>query len=337
MSDGPVRLALVGTGIAARILHAPALVALGDRFEVVAVANRTPEKAEAFRRELFPGARVYRTLDEVLADPRVEAVDLLLPIAQTAAAAVATIRAGKHLITEKPVAASTREGEEVLAAAAGAKAVAAVAENYRFQPRFRTVRAILGAGDIGAPRLITWSLLWSMTPENPYAKTDWRAAPAFPGGFVLDGGVHAAAVLNLVAGPARSAQAIATRLHSVDGLDNTVSAGIEFASGTIAHLLMTWGARDKEPDMLRVFGDEGEILAASDRIEVRTPAGTREHPVDPGADGYREEFEDFYEAIRAQRPPGVTIADAFDDMAVIEAILASAASGHREPVRTARR
>lgn len=337
MTDGPVRIALVGTGIAARILHAPALATLADRFEVVAVANRNPEKAEAFRREFFPGARVYRTLDEVLSDPQVEAVDLLLPITQTAQAVIATMRAGKHLLTEKPIASGTREAEGVLRAAQGVATIVAVAENYRFQPRFLQVKAILASGEIGTPRLITWTLLWSMTPGNPYAQTDWRAAPAFRGGFVLDGGVHAAAALNLITGPAESVQAMATRFKSVDGLDNTVSAGVRFTSGVLAHLLMTWGAPGKEPDVLRVFGDEGDLSARSDRIEIRGLRGTHVVPVDPDADGYVQEFADFHAAVRGARPAGATLADAFDDVAIIEAMLASAASGQRERIRIAPR
>lgn len=73
-----IKLDIVGTGIAARDLHLPGLLELKDKFEVVALYNRTKEKAVKFSKYLNNNPKIYNSYDELL--DNVEAVDLVLPV-----------------------------------------------------------------------------------------------------------------------------------------------------------------------------------------------------------------------------------------------------------------
>ena len=105
----PLRLALVGTGIAARELHWPALHQLSDLYQIVAVCNRTRPKAEAFAGLIgLDLANVTTEYAQILARPDVDVVSLLVPPQANRMMAEAAAAAGKHVIVEKPIATSMR-------------------------------------------------------------------------------------------------------------------------------------------------------------------------------------------------------------------------------------
>src|SRR5215470_566375 len=100
----PIRIALLGSGIFAHEAHAPALRQLAEDFEVAAIYSRSSEHAAALA-VTFPGpVALYTDLSELLAREDIEAVDSVLPIAAQPAAVEAALRAGKHVISEKPAA-----------------------------------------------------------------------------------------------------------------------------------------------------------------------------------------------------------------------------------------
>src|SRR5512140_1581044 len=109
-----LRLGIIGCGIAARKLHLPALSALSDRYEIVAVCNHTKPKAVSFSR-LAGGVPYDLDYRKLLQRPDVEAVDIVLPIDLNHRVTRDALAAGKHVILEKPLAANLREGKEMLA------------------------------------------------------------------------------------------------------------------------------------------------------------------------------------------------------------------------------
>lgn len=98
----PIRLALVGAGVFAQNAHLPALLALQDRIEIIAVYSRTHASAAALAQRIGAEVEVYTDLAALLTRPDLDAVDLLLPIPIQAGFVEAALRAGKHVISEKP-------------------------------------------------------------------------------------------------------------------------------------------------------------------------------------------------------------------------------------------
>ena len=94
---------LVGAGLFAREAHVPAMQALGDTFEIVAIHSRTRAKADALAAEIAqtaPAPDVVDDLETLLARDDVEAVDLVLPIQTLPAVIRQALTAGKHVISE---------------------------------------------------------------------------------------------------------------------------------------------------------------------------------------------------------------------------------------------
>ena len=108
-----VKLGIIGTGIAARILHWPALKQLQNKIEIVQVCNHTEKKAKDFAK--LVGSVTY-TLNykEILNNPDIDAVDIILPIELNHKMAKEALDAGKHIIMEKPIAVNMKEAANII-------------------------------------------------------------------------------------------------------------------------------------------------------------------------------------------------------------------------------
>ena len=186
----PINLGIIGTGIAARDLHWPALRRMPEKFTIKAVCNHTEEKAKEFSRMVggVPYVTDYRQLLEM---PEIDAVDITLPIELNYEVVKAAMQAGKDLIVEKPLAASLPQAEELVELEKDFARVAMVAEQFRYRSRFQRIKTLLGEGRIGEPEAVFWNGFTRTDPTNKYAQTKWRLHHQYPGGFVTDGGVRA--------------------------------------------------------------------------------------------------------------------------------------------------
>ncbi len=125
------------------------------------------------------GVAAYQDLAEVLADERVSVVHICTPNATHAPFATAALRAGKHVICEKPLGISLAEAERMCAVAVESGLVAAVPFVYRYHPVVREIRARRQAGEFGAWNLLHGSYLqdWMLSPEA----SSWRVDPELGG------------------------------------------------------------------------------------------------------------------------------------------------------------
>src|SRR5512138_1541384 len=143
-SSRPVRLGIIGTGLAARKLHWPALSKMPDRFEVVALANRTRSTAEGFA--AFAGLSMdgyAADYHDMLRRDDVEAVLVGVPIPQLFPVARDCLQAGKHVICEKPPGGDLFEGWEfVTEVRRHPDLVFVMAENVFYHDEFRLARSL---------------------------------------------------------------------------------------------------------------------------------------------------------------------------------------------------
>jgi predicted dehydrogenase len=328
-SHSPIRLAIVGAGIFARDAHLPAILSLGDAFEIVAVCTRQPSTAGPLLDLLPRPVEVVADLSAVLAREDVEAVDLVLPIDVMAPAVEQALAAGKHIISEKPMAPDVATGRRLLAQyAATSGQVWMVAENWRCETAFVVAEEIIRRGEIGRLRLCSWSVPVSMTADNKYYRTDWRRSGTWPGGFLLDGGVHYAAVLRLLVGEIASVSAVTAQFRPDLPPADTLSAVIQFENSAVGAYNTTFAAGAPWPSWLHIVGDQGAIQVRDGELIV-TSAGTTRQIAVPATQGVRSEFAAFAAAVRQGRPHVNSPAEGLRDVAVIEAMLRSAATGQR--------
>lgn len=328
----PIRLALIGAGIFARDTHLPALAALGDLFRVTAVYSRTLANAEALAAALPTPAVAYDDLDAVLARDDVDAVNIVLPIPQLPDAVRRALDAGKHVISEKPVAPDVATGRALLEHyASHADRVWMVAENYRYEPTYLRAAEIVASGAIGRPGVVVWPIHIDMTPNNKYYHTAWRRTGAFPGGFLLDGGVHHAAALRLILGEIASVSAVIRATRSDLPPWDTLQAILDFASGASGVYSLTYAHGAPWSTTLDILGDVGALRVSLGALELISGGATQRIEL-PAPRGVEEELRAFGAAIRDGAPHRNPPAQALQDVAVIEALLRAAETGARTDV-----
>jgi predicted dehydrogenase len=151
-----MRIGVIGLGLIAQVMHLPLLRQLSDRFEVTHLCDLSPGLTAAIARD-YPGARASSDWQAVCDDPAVDAVLLLIPHGGHAPVALAALRAGKHVLCEKPLCVSQAEARELSAAAQAPDRVLQVGYMKMYDPIIERARAELGK--IGPVRLIRVTVL----------------------------------------------------------------------------------------------------------------------------------------------------------------------------------
>ena len=164
--DRPICTAVIGTGFIGMI-HIDALRRLG--VEIVGVLGSSPERGR--RRAAESGLPpAYASLDELLADQRVDVVHITSPNSRHVEHARAVIAAGKHVVCEKPLAINSTDASELLVLAKAAGVVHCVDFNQRFYAQAQEMSARVRDGSIGDVRLVSGSYLQDWLLEA----TDWN-------------------------------------------------------------------------------------------------------------------------------------------------------------------
>jgi len=178
-------VAVVGVGFVGRA-HIDALRRLG--VPIAGILGSTPDHGRQSAAAL--GLRAYSSLDELAAAPDVRAVHLCTPNHLHFEQAGRLMRAGKHVLCEKPLALDSRESATLIKLAQETGTVGAVAYNLRYYPLCQEARARIATGQIGEPRLIHGSFLqdWLLHPSD----WNWRLDPKLGGELraVSDIGTH---------------------------------------------------------------------------------------------------------------------------------------------------
>ena len=326
----PLRIALVGAGIFARDAHLPALLALRDQFEIVAIFSRTHERAAALAAQLEKPPDIYTDLAALLARDDVEAVDILLPIEQLPQAVEMALAAGKHVISEKPIAPTVAEGKRLLSIYERHQdQVWMVAENWRYEASFLQAANVLD--EIGKPLLCHWALHIPITPANKYYHTSWRRSPDFPGGFLMDGGVHHIAALRQILGEIRLVSAFSAQMHDDLPPADTLTASLKFDSGLIGSYSISYAAGAGVPNLLWILGEHCALRVDRGILEIVVNGQARQIPFEDNK-SINEELLAFARAVREGTPHRNTPQEAAQDVAVIEAMLRSAETGKTEQV-----
>jgi D-xylose 1-dehydrogenase (NADP+, D-xylono-1,5-lactone-forming) len=290
--------------------------------EFVAVASRSPERAEAYAAEKgIP--RAHGSYEALLADPDVDAVYVGLPNALHVPWTIRALRAGKHVLCEKPMSRRPAEVEEAFAVAEEQGLVLAEAFMWRHHPQLARARELVGSGAIGRLRLIRASFSFVLTDE-----LDVRLQRDLDGGALMDVGCYCVSGARALVGT-EPERVQAEQVLGGDGVDVALAGVMRFGDGVLATVdcALTSGPRSE----LEAIGDAGSLLLRDPWhgwepvVEHRRADGVERIEV-AKANSYALELEDFEAAVRGERRPLLDRADALGQARAIAALYASAES-----------
>lgn len=320
-----INIGIIGCGIIAREAHTPALKRLTDRIAVTALCNHTRPKAEALAEEFGLGEEsIWQDWKGMLEQAPVDAVLICLPIELNYPVSRAAAAAGKHVLCEKPIGQSMEETRAAVEIPAEYGVTYMVAEDIHYVPAFARAAELVKAGAVGRLCAINWNVLHFLDLSDKYARTAWRTKHIYPGGYVLDGGVHFVHVLQMIAGKVTSVKGETLSMEPALGKVDTAFALLRHESGALSSLNMGWRTRDESSGRLRIFGSQGSLLVSDSEIIRISADGKSENMPFENEDDYYLQLVDFHRAVTTGRPPGVSAESCAHDVEVILAILDSA-------------
>jgi len=318
-----IKLGIIGAGIAANKLHLPALKKLSEEFEIVAVCSHTEEKAKVFA-EKNGNIPYYTDYKKLLKDKELDAVDIVLPIDLNYKVVKAALKAGKHVIVEKPIAANIKDADKMLLLQKKYNNVMMVAENYRYKNLFKKTKEILESGRLGKPYAAQWNLFQQMTTANEYGATKWRQKNVYPGGFITDGGVHHIAALRMLFGEASSVYSSADCINPAIGTMDTLNSIITFKNGIKVNYNSYFSAVSSYENRILIFCSNGTIEIKENTLQVKN-ADSSVDVEDFGTEtGFTDEFRNFYTAITTGAKVIGSFDEAYKDFYLIMKLIKSA-------------
>ncbi len=333
---------LIGLGQINRA-HVLAYQEARERAAVVAVCDVDAAVAAARASEL--GCAAYTDYRELLRDRRVAAVDITLPHNLHYEVARAALDAGKHVIVEKPLAATSQQCRELIELAERAGLTLTVAENTRFVTAYIEADRLLRRGVLGEPRLIR-TLIYGSEVERLRDARLWKGRlDGSGGGTIVDAGPHSFYLLKWLCGEIEGVQAFQARLVAESEVEDHAVVGGRLKNGALFTTEYTFTAEIPWGERCEIYGSAGSLII--DQL-CNPPAlhyrGARDYTPQPLAAVLYEPMrwklasivagvQDFIAAIHDGRPPAVDPWDGYYALKVVEAAYASvAASGKMVPV-----
>jgi predicted dehydrogenase len=228
----PVRWGVLGAANFAREHMAPAIHAAKGA-ELAALATSDPAKAEGFR-AFAPGIAVHDSYEALLADPTIDAVYIPLPNHMHVEWTLKTLAAGKHVLTEKPIALKAREIDQIIAARDRTGLLAAEAYMIVHHPQWHRAKEWFEAGEIGDLVHADVAFSFNLTDGG-----NIRMKPETGGGSLRDIGVYTFGCARFVTGA--EPVDISARIHRESGVDvfAQVAAVMEGPRGRFTYGSMT--------------------------------------------------------------------------------------------------
>ncbi|MBM7050333.1 MULTISPECIES: aldo/keto reductase [Rhizobium] len=257
--DATIRWGIIGPGRIAQTFADG--IAHSRSGKLVAIASRNPEKPGLG--DNFPGARIVSGYEALLADKEIDAVYIATPHTGHAEWAIKAIRAGKHVLVEKPIALSAYDAETIYYEAKKAGVFAGEAFMYRVHPQTAKLIELVKSGAIGELRIIHSSFGFNMGTVKPEHRL---FANDTAGGGILDVGGYPVSMARLIAGaadgkPFLDPNKVSGVAHlGQTGVDEWASAVLKFPNNVIAEVSCSIMAN--QDNTLRIIGSEGRIEVA---------------------------------------------------------------------------
>jgi len=263
MSDSPdfivgrkIRVALVGCGrIAQR--HLEAIAAHRERLELAAVcdADRAALEAAVAR----TGVRGFASLGALLSQSDADVVVLCTPSGQHSAQTVQIAAAGRHVITEKPMATRWADGKRMVEACDAANVRLFVVKQNRRNATLQLLKQAVDQKRFGRIYMVNLNVFWSR-PQSYYDGAKWRGTWEFDGGALMNQASHYVDLVDWLIGPVESVQAYTATLARNIQVEDTAVVGIRWRSGALGSINATMLAYPKNYEgSITVLGETGTV------------------------------------------------------------------------------
>lgn len=282
-----MRLAVVGLGFMGGV-HVKAIASLPQVELAAVVSRRAPE---------WP-AKHYTRLEDALADPEIDAVDLCLPTDMHESAAIAALASGKHVLVEKPMALSVESCHRMIAAAERAQRILMVAHVLRFFPAYRVLQRAVAKGELGSIRSATFRRRCAQPGWS-----EWITDKSRSGGGGFDLLIHDVDMALRLFGAPRAISAIGYE-DAAKGVD-VISARFYY-DGFVAEISGGWMGAGGFPFAMEftVLGDGGVLEFNSESRPLKRYGGGEEVSLE-SMDGYAAEIAYFTECCRTGEQPSL--------------------------------
>jgi predicted dehydrogenase len=325
VNDAKIRAAVIGYGGAFNMgkHHADWMIAAGMDF--VAACDSDPNRTAAAERE-FPGIRTYNDYRELLADPKVDLVVIILPHNLHNEVSIEASRAGKHVVVEKPMCLSVKEADEMIAAATEAGKMLTIFHNRRWDADYMQIREIIDQGLIGD---IVHLELHNGGFSHP--GDWWRSNKQISGGILFDWGVHMVDwTVNIIGSEVKG---VFGNLYKGvwPGVTNEDHGQmlLKFANGAVADIQISQLSSVPKTKW-RILGTKGGITAdwgTALTVKVDHEGHLASFDIPLRKDHWQGYYDNIAGALMRGEKLVVTAEEARRNIAIIEAAEKSAASG----------
>jgi D-xylose 1-dehydrogenase (NADP+, D-xylono-1,5-lactone-forming) len=323
-----VRFAVLGTASVAAQRFIPALHA-SEHAVPAALAGRTLWKARLMAGELGV-PRAYGRLDEALTDPEIDAVYICLPHDLHAEWAIRSLRAGKAVLCEKPLAVTAEQARQVEEESASCGLPVTEGLMYRYHPQNTLVRQLLAEGAIGDVQLarvhFSFPLVQQMHPDS------LRPGQRAGAGALVDVGCYVVSAARFLLGDEPVSAAGVTLADEQLGIDTDFVGSLAFPRQRWAAI--SWSVKAGPWAGYSVVGSEGSLvvphafipgvggLSDETRVIRVRPDATRAETVFPPQDHFRLMIDAFALAVRGEAPLAYPAADARANAQALELVRA---------------
>ncbi|TYI77244.1 hypothetical protein E1A91_D06G131100v1 [Gossypium mustelinum] len=343
------QIAVLGAGIFVKTQYIPRLAEISHLFCLKYIWSRSEEssrRAVEIAKQHFPGVECKwgdQGLNDIMQDSSLIGTAVVLAGQVQVDISLKLLKAGKHVIQEKPAATSIPEIETALASYKSVSTnpgqpIWAVAENYRFEPAFvESKKLVAGVGDMMNVQVI---IEGSMNSSNPYFSSSWRRN--FEGGFILDMGVHFIAGLRMIVGcEVTSVSAITSHIDRTLPPPDIISSNFKLENGCSGVFVMV--VSSSSPKIIwRVVGSKGTVQVKRGKVDGKhgylvslySADGQCKSTFHPFC-GVHEELKIFiHDIVKAnlkgngyEAEPRSSFVEGARDVAVLEAMLESGSKG----------
>lgn len=334
-----IRFALAGCGrIAAN--HFEAMAAHAGECELVGVADVDPVALEAAVAKT--GAPGFRSLDAMLAGTDADCVVLATPSGLHAEEAIRVARAGRHVMTEKPMATRWQDGKRMVAACDHAGVHLFVVKQNRRNPTLQLLKHAVASGRFGRLYMVSVNVFWSR-PQAYYDSAAWRGTWEFDGGAFMNQASHYVDLLDWLVGPVESVQAYTATLARNIEVEDTGVLSVRWRSGALGSMSVTMLTWPKNLEgSITLLGERGTVRVGGvavnriDHWEFADP-----HPNDALVQeasyqttsvyghGHRPYYENVIQALRGRAAPETDGREGLHSLELLIATYLSARDGRR--------
>lgn len=348
----PYGYGVIGCGWAS-VGHAVGAVSLRDKdVDLVAVADADADRLASVA-DRFDVSHRYTDFNELLERDDIDAVSICVPDYLHHDVAIAAMRAGKHVLCEKPLAMNTAQVHSMIRTAEETGAALSVVFNHRYRPAHRRLYLAARAGGFGR-LLIGYVFHSSEVRANPGIPSTWRKRADRVGGGVLTmQTVHFLDILMWALGePVQRVRcATANRNHPDEQVEDVGAVIVEFESGALVTVAATNASPMDDLTRLELHGTDGYAVLEGYEIQQwkaaaayqEPPLGLPEIELDPAlaaqlffGPGHVLQVTEFIQDMRNGKPPAVPAQVGLDTVAVLEAAYESSRTGATVVIDSAR-